>query len=181
MMTRNRHMRNYILVGYMGCGKTTVGKNLARICDMAFLDTDELIEQQQGRSISDIFATDGESAFRDMETAALREILAQKKEGLVISTGGGMAVREENRKLLKQLGMVFYLKAKPETVYERVKGDRKRPLLQCKDPLSRIRTMKEQREPAYIDAAHFIIEVDEYRQKQIAEMIKAKGEVEGIQ
>lgn len=173
-------MKNYILVGYMGCGKTTVGKNLARICNMTFLDTDELIEQQQGRSIRDIFATDGERAFRDMETAVLREMLEQKKERLVISTGGGMAVREENRELLKQLGMVFYLKAKPETVYERVKGDTKRPLLQCEDPLSRIRTMQEQREPAYIDAAHQVIEVDEYRQCEIAEKIKTVGKAEGI-
>lgn len=174
-------MKNIILVGYMGCGKTTVGKNLARICDMTFLDTDELIEEQQGRSISEIFATDGEAAFRDMETNVLREMLEQKKGGLVISTGGGMAVREENRALLKQLGMVFYLKAKPETVYERIKGDTKRPLLQCEDPLSRIREMQEQRGSAYEAAAHHMIEVDEYRQQEIAEMIKTTGTAEEIQ
>lgn len=172
-------MKNYILVGYMGCGKTTVGKNLARICNMTFLDTDEWIEQQQGRSIRDIFVTDGEAAFRDMETALLRKLLEQKRAGLVISTGGGMAVRKENRELLKQLGMVFYLKAKPETVYERVKTDTKRPLLQCNDPLSRIRSMQEEREPAYMDAASYVIEVDEYRQQQIAEMIKTKEKGEG--
>lgn len=173
-------MKNFILVGYMGCGKTTVGKNLARICRFTFLDTDELIERQQGRRISEIFATDGESAFRDMETAVLKELLAKKKNRLVISTGGGMAVREENRELLKKLGMVFYLKAKPETVYARVKGDTKRPLLQCEDPLSRIRSMQEQREPAYLEAAHHIIEVDEYRQCEIAEKIKKAGKAERI-
>lgn len=173
-------MKNIILVGYMGCGKTTVGKNLARICNFTFLDTDELIEEQQGRSISEIFATDGEAAFRDMETEVLKSMIEQQKERLVISTGGGMAVREENRGLLKQLGVVFYLKAKPETVYERVKGDTKRPLLQCDDPLSRIREMQEQREPAYKDAAHHVIEVDEYRQQEIAEKIKTIGETEGI-
>lgn len=174
-------MKNYVLVGYMGCGKTTVGKNLARICNMKFLDTDELIEQKQGRKISEIFATDGENAFRDMETAILRELLTQKKTGLVISTGGGMPVREENRQLLKELGMVFYLKAKPETVYERVKGDTKRPLLQCEDPLSRIRTMQEQREPAYMESAHFVVEVDKYRQSEIAEQLKIKGKEKRIQ
>ena len=168
-------MKNYVLVGYMGCGKTTVGKNLARICNMKFLDTDELIEEKQGRKISDIFATDGEQAFRDMETMVLQEMLNQKKTGYVISTGGGMPVREENRELLKKLGMVFYLKAKPETVYERVKGDTKRPLLQCEDPLGRIRTMQEQREAAYKDAAHYVVEVDEYKQSEIAEQIKIKG------
>lgn len=174
-------MKNYILVGYMGCGKTTVGKNLARINKMSFLDTDEMIEQQQGRKIGDIFAVDGENAFREMETEMLREMVEQKMEGCVISTGGGMPIREENRELLKKLGMVFYLRAKPETVYERVKGDTKRPLLQCEDPLNRIRAMQEQREPAYREAAHCVIEVDGYKQSQIAEQIKIKGRENGIQ
>ncbi len=173
-------MKNFILVGYMGCGKTTVGKNLARICRFTFLDTDELIEQQQGRTISEIFATDGEVAFRDMETEVLKDLLVKKKNRLVLSTGGGMAVREENRKLLRQLGKVFYLKAKPETVYERVKGDTKRPLLQCEDPLSRIRDMQIQRESVYMEAAHEVIEVDAYRQCEIAEKIKMIGKAEGI-
>ena len=153
-------MKNIILVGYMGCGKTTVGKNLARICEMAFLDTDELIEEQQGRTISEIFATDGEAVFRDMETQALKEMLKKKKEGFVISTGGGMPVREENRELLKQLGKVFYLKAEPETIYERVKGDTKRPLLQCENPLNRIQEMLAQREPADEETSHHVITVD---------------------
>ena len=108
-------MKNYILVGYMGCGKTTVGKNLARINKMSFLDTDEMIEQQQGRKIGDIFAVDGENAFREMETEMLREMVEQKTEGCVISTGGGMPIREENRELLKKLGMVFYLLIKSES------------------------------------------------------------------
>lgn len=164
----------------MGCGKTTVGKNLARLCEFTFLDTDELIEEQQGRSISEIFASDGEAAFRDMETEVLEEMLAQKKEGLILSTGGGMALREENRALLKQLGEVFYLKAEPETIYERVKGDTKRPLLQCEEPLSRIQEMIVQRGPAYEDVAHQIIQVDEYKQQEIAEMIKETGKAKGI-
>lgn len=173
-------MKNIILVGYMGCGKTTVGKNLARICELAFLDTDELIEEQQGRCISEIFATDGELAFRDMETQVLREMLEQKKEGYVISTGGGMPVREENRTLLNQLGKVFYLKAKPETIYERVKGDTKRPLLQCENPLNRIQEMLGQRESAYEETSHHVIAVDEWKQQAIAENIREIGKAEGI-
>lgn len=173
-------MKNIILVGYMGCGKTTVGKNLARICEMAFLDTDELIEEQQGRTISEIFATDGEAVFRDMETQALKEMLKKKKEGFVISTGGGMPVREENRTLLKQLGKVFYLKAEPETIYERVKGDTKRPLLQCENPLNRIQEMLAQREPAYEETSHHVIAVDEKRQQELAEYIREIGKAEGI-
>lgn len=173
-------MKNIILVGYMGCGKTTVGKNLARVCELSFLDTDEWIEEQQGRSISEIFASDGEAAFRDMETEVLREMLAEKKEGFILSTGGGMPVREENRVLLKQLGRVFYLQAEPETIYARVKGDTTRPLLQCEDPLSRIREMLMQRGAAYEDAAHWIIKVDAYKQQEIAEIIKEAGKAEGI-
>lgn len=173
-------MKNIILVGYMGCGKTTVGKHLARICGLDFLDTDELIEEQQGRSIREIFASDGEEVFRDMETQALKEMLEKKEDGFVISTGGGMAVREENRELLKQLGKVYYLKAEPETVYARIKGDTKRPLLQCEDPLSRIREMLVHREPAYEAAAHHIISVDDKRQQELAENIKATGKAEGI-
>ena len=173
-------MKNIILVGYMGCGKTTVGKNLARICEMAFLDTDELIEEQQGRTISEIFATDGEAVFRDMETQALKEMLKKKKEGFVISTGGGMPVREENRTLLMQLGKVFYLKAEPETIYERVKGDTKRPLLQCENPLNRIQEMLAQREPAYEETSHHVIAVGEKRQQELAEYIREMGKAEGI-
>lgn len=173
-------MKNIILVGYMGCGKTTVGKNLARVCEWSFVDTDEWIEEQQGRSISEIFASDGEAAFRDMETAVLREMLAGKKEGFILSTGGGMPVREENRALLKQIGRVFYLQAEPETIYERVKGDTTRPLLQCEDPLRRIQEMLVQRGPVYEDAAHQIIKVDEHNQQEIAEIIKEAGKSEGI-
>ena len=164
-------MNNVILVGYMGCGKTTIGKHLARIGKYRFVDTDEEIETQQGRSIRDIFATEGEAAFRDMETAYLEELLLQEKTGMVLSTGGGMPLRERNRELLQRLGTVIYLKTKPETVYERVKGDTKRPLLQCENPLARIREMLEKRGPLYDEAAHFIIEADALKQGEIAEMI----------
>lgn len=164
-------MNNIILVGYMGCGKTTIGKHLARIGRYRFVDTDEEIEIQYGRSISDIFATDGEEAFRDMETVYLETLLLEKKKGMVLSTGGGMPLRESNRQLLKRLGTVIYLRTKPETVYERVKGDTKRPLLQCENPLARIQEMIAKREPLYEEAAHHIIEADELKQGQIAEMI----------
>lgn len=164
-------MNNVILVGYMGCGKTTVGKNLARACNYLFVDTDEEIEKMQGRTITEIFATDGEAAFRDMETDYLKNMFQHNTEAIVLSTGGGIAVREENRALLQELGIVIYLKAKPETIYERVKGDTKRPLLQCEDPLQKIKEMLKLREPLYGKAANKIIEVDEYRQSQITDMI----------
>lgn len=164
-------MNNIILIGYMGCGKTTIGKHLARIGRYSFVDTDEEIEVQQGRSISDIFSTDGEEAFRGMETTYLEQLLAKKREGMVLSTGGGMPLREQNRMLLQQLGTVVYLKTRPETVYNRIKGDTKRPLLQCENPIARIEEMLEKRVPIYSEVACYTIETDNLKQGEIAELI----------
>lgn len=167
-------MKNIILIGYMGSGKTTVGKKLVKLMGYTFLDTDELIEQQQGRTISEIFAADGEEAFREMETKLLEQMLEEKKEQLVISTGGGMPLREENRTLLAGLGAVFYLKLEPETVYSRIKDDTKRPLLQCDNPLARIKEMLAVRGPIYESATQNIIQVDGMKQNEIAELIQKK-------
>lgn len=164
-------MKNIILTGYMGSGKTTIGKKLAKLTGYTFMDTDELIEQQQGRTISEIFAADGEEAFREMETKLLEQMLEEKKERLVISTGGGMPLREENKTLLAGLGVVFYLKLEPETVYNRIKDDTKRPLLQCDNPLARIKEMLAVRGPVYESAAQHIIQVDGIKQNEIAEQI----------
>lgn len=173
-------MRNIILTGYMGSGKSTVGKNLSKLNGCVFADTDEMIEQQQGRSINDIFAQEGEEAFRNMETALLKQFINEGREGLVISTGGGMPVREENRRLLNQLGTVVYLKAAPETIYDRLKGDTKRPLLRCEDPLTRIREMLAKRAPFYEAGARYIVEVDRLRQaeteQRIMDMVEAQEE-----
>lgn len=163
---------NIILIGYMGCGKTTVGKNLARITGYTFTDTDEMIEKEQGRTISEIFATDGEEAFRKMETKLLEQLIQEQSTQLVISTGGGMPLREKNRKLLAELGTVIYLQTKPQTVYERIKDDTKRPLLQCEDPLARINEMLAVRGPIYESATDNIIPVDDLRQSEIAELIR---------
>ena len=169
-------MKNIILVGYMGCGKTTVGESIAEATRYTFADTDEMIVAQQGRSISDIFAQDGEPAFRDMETALLVKMLTEKNDTCVIFTGGGMPVQKENRNLLRQLGTVVYLRAKPETVYERIKGDTTRPLLQCENPMERIREMIKSRNPAYEEAAELVIDVDDLTQREVAEQIIRKTE-----
>ncbi|MGN1171435.1 MAG: shikimate kinase, partial [Lachnospiraceae bacterium] len=108
-------MDNIILIGYMGCGKTTLGIRLSYHMRIPFLDTDKLIEKNENREISGIFAQDGEEAFREMETETLRTLLRDKTRK-VISTGGGLPLREENRRLLKELGTVVYLRAEPETV-----------------------------------------------------------------
>lgn len=164
-------MNNIILTGYMGCGKTTVGKILANLTNRKFIDTDELIEIQEKKSISDIFAKEGELSFRDMETALLKKMISEKSSGLVIATGGGMSLREENRELLSLLGTVFYIRVTPETVYERLKDDKTRPLLQCDNPKERIREMLQGREPAYEAAADIVIDADSITQEAAAEKI----------
>lgn len=152
-------MDNIVLIGFMGCGKTTVGIRLSYAMRRTFLDTDRLIEKEQGREISRIFAREGEESFRRLETEMLKR-LADTQQGVIIATGGGTPVKKENRGLLKRLGRVVYLEVKPETVYERVKGDTKRPLLQCERLLERIRELMEAREEAYREAADVVISVD---------------------
>lgn len=150
---------NYVLIGFMGSGKTSVGVRLSYLLKRAFADTDKMIEEREGKSISEIFATEGEAAFRDKETQLLSE-LTKSFRGKVLSVGGGTPLREENRKLLKQLGTVIYLRIRPETVYKRLQGDTTRPLLQCDNPLERIATLLEQRKEIYEDAADIVVDVD---------------------
>lgn len=153
-------MDNIILIGFMGCGKTTVGVKLSYRLRRTVVDTDKEIEKEEKRAISDIFATDGEEYFRDRETACLRKMLGSMSNQ-IISVGGGLPLREENRALLRKLGQVFYLRARPETIYERVKHDTTRPLLQGPDPQEKIRTLLTKRDRAYTEAADVIIDVDD--------------------
>lgn len=141
-----------------------------------FVDTDEMIVEQQRRSINEIFATDGEQMFRDMETALLRQLIAEKKEHMVISTGGGMPLRVENRQLLTSLGKVVYLKASPKTIYDRIKGDMTRPLLQCENPMKRIEEMIAAREPLYDQAAMIVVDVNVLKQLEVTLKIIEKCE-----
>ena len=152
-------MGNVILIGFMGSGKTTVGIRLSYRLRKPVIDTDKEIEREEKRSISDIFATDGETYFRDKETACLKK-LVKNGGNQIISAGGGLPLREENRVLLHKLGQVFYLKASPRTIYERLKHDTTRPLLQVEDPQSKIRTLLDERDAYYRDAADVIVDVD---------------------
>lgn len=152
-------MGNVILIGFMGCGKTTVGLKLSYRLRRSIIDTDKEIEKEEKRTISEIFATDGEPYFRERETACLRKLI-ESTNNQIISVGGGLPLREENRRLLHELGQVFYLCAKGETIYERVKGDTTRPLLQVEDPLTRIETLLLERDPYYREAADVVITVD---------------------
>lgn len=164
-------MGNVILIGFMGSGKTTVGLRLSYRLRRPVIDTDKEIEREEQRTISDIFATDGEAYFRDRETACLRKLI-ESANNQIISVGGGLPVREQNRELLHELGQVFYLRAKGETIYERVKDDTTRPLLQGGDPLSKIRTLLDERDPCYRAAADVVIAVDGKSFEQILNEIE---------
>ncbi len=150
---------NIILIGFMGSGKTTVGIRLSWKLKMPVEDTDKLIERRAGRSISEIFAGEGEASFRAMETALLEEI-SQGSFARILSVGGGTPVNPVNRQLLKKCGTVVYLRLRPETVYARIKEDTTRPLLQCENPLEKISSLMEERKAAYEECADIIIDVD---------------------
>lgn len=151
---------NIILIGYMGCGKTTLGKKISYRERVALLDTDKRIEQKQKKTINEIFDEDGESAFRQMETECLKEFL-EYSDRYIISVGGGLPMKEENRVLMKQLGTVIYLKAEPDTIYNRLKNDTTRPLLRGDNPKEKIKSMIEMRNPYYEAAADYIVCVDD--------------------
>ena len=163
-------MRNVILIGFMGCGKTTVGLKLSYKLRRTVIDTDKEIEREEKRSISDIFAADGEGYFRDRETTCLKKLM-KNSGNQIISVGGGLPMREENRRLLHELGQVFYLRASAETIYDRVKHDTTRPLLQGDDPMDKIRTLLDERDTYYRDASDIIVDVDNKEFEQILDEI----------
>jgi shikimate kinase len=140
---------NIILTGFMGCGKTTVGRLLAEELDYDFTDTDQLIEERFKMTVQEIFATKGEKAFREMESEIARELGGQ--DGLVISTGGGMMLNAHNVAALSGNGPVFCLVATPEEIFKRISSDRKnnRPLLDTSNPLERISQLIKDREQSY--------------------------------
>ena len=158
-----RHLsggHNVILTGFMGAGKTSVGKYAAKHWGLPFIDTDQEIERETGMAISDLFAKEGEEAFRQMETETLRRLVG-KKVHAVISVGGGLPLREENRALLKQLGQTVYLDVSPDTVMERIGGDvSDRPMLQGENVRERITGLLTLRKPLYLKAADHSVSVD---------------------
>jgi len=165
-------MENVILTGFMGCGKSSMGIKLSYRMKMPLLDTDKMIEKKQGCTISELFEKQGEETFRNLETECIRKIAGQKGV-YVISVGGGLPVREENRKILKELGMVVYLRIRPETVYDRLKEDTTRPLLQGDSPMEKIEELMDKREMFYEEAADLIIDADDLDTEEIiSEIVK---------
>jgi shikimate kinase len=146
-----------VLIGLPGSGKTTVGRQLARRLRIPFVDSDHVIEQRLGLSISEYFAQAGEEKFRDFEQTVIED-LTSSATPQVLSTGGGAILRSENRIFMRDRGQVVYLRSFPEEIYRRLKNDTSRPLLQVDDPLAKLRELFEARDPLYRETAHFIME-----------------------
>ncbi len=167
---------NLILCGMMGSGKTTIGIKIADRTSLRWYDTDELIVDKHGK-ISDIFEYYGEPHFRKLETEIVRE-LAQK-DGLVISTGGGLVLKKENNELLQRNGKIVFLRATPETLAGRLKVDGTRPLLQTSAETLKGRLMRllQERAPVYELVSDYIVDVDGKTPEEIAEEIIALTDI----
>lgn len=149
---------NIFLIGFMGCGKSTISDHLCKEYGMKRIEMDEQIEREEGKSIPEIFAEKGEAYFRELETDLLKRI--QTKDHVVVSCGGGTAMRECNVLEMKKRGRIVLLSASPETVFKRVRYSHNRPLLEGNMNVEYIRSLMEQRSPKYEAAADIIVKTD---------------------
>lgn len=159
---------NIVLIGFMGTGKTDVGRCLAQRLSWKFFDTDDMIEEQTGCSIADLFAKGGENAFRDLESQTV-ELLALTDQS-VISTGGGVPLRASNMAALEKNGKVVCLTASPDRILERLHLDQSRPLLKTSDPKTRVQTLLAERQTAY-SRASVTVSTDGLNVQQVADEI----------
>jgi shikimate kinase len=163
--------RNLVLVGFMGSGKSSVGRILSSLTGFALVDTDTLVAQEAGQSIPEIFRRHGEERFRELETKVLQSLVG--RIGLIVATGGGVVTIEENRKILTEIGTVVWLDASPEQLYQRVKHS-KRPLLQTDDPRRTVEELYRAREPLYRQVAAIHIDSGSLTHRQTAEAVLAR-------
>ena len=161
--------RNLVLIGFMGTGKTTIGRILAARLGYPFVDSDRKLESQEGKSISEIFEQAGEAVFRGKE----KEMIARlsRYTGTVIATGGGVVLDEENVKRLRRNGILVLLQASPEVILERTGRRQNRPLLAVEEREERVRSLLSQREEVYTQAADVVIDTSECGPQEIAEKI----------
>ena len=171
--------KNIILVGFMGSGKSVVGKALARLTGRSMVDADAELVQRAGRPISQIFQDDGERAFRELERSVISDLCSQSSK--IIAAGGGSFVDPDNRRLMLANGLVFCLSARPETILQRIARTQQRensaggkapvrPLLAGDDPLVRIKDLLAQRAEAYA-LAHYTVETDSLSPRQVADKV----------
>jgi shikimate kinase len=170
--------RQLALIGLPGSGKSTVGRQLARRLGLAFHDSDHEIELRIGCTIREFFEREGEPAFRDIEEQVIRE-LTEGGAG-VLATGGGAVLRAENRQRLRESAHVVYLRSSPDELYRRLRQDRQRPLLQVADPLQRLRTLYDERDPLYRETCHFVIETGRPSVSTLVNMVLMQLELAGV-
>lgn len=165
--------RNIVLFGFMGCGKSTVGAELAHNLRRELVDTDALIEQSEGMSISEIFARHGEQYFRDREHEVCVQLAERKR--LIISAGGGALTFRRNTEALRKGCELVLIDVPPEVIYERLKYDTSRPLLQCEDKMAAIRSLYERRDAIYRQAADHTVNGNQPRGFVALDIMKVVG------
>jgi len=163
------HKESIFLIGPMGAGKSTVGRILAERLNYEFIDSDHVIERRTGASIPMIFDIEGESGFRDREESVVDDLTAHPQ--IVLATGGGVVERENNRKHLRSRGFVVYLKSPVESLIQRTKHDRNRPLLQQGNPAKVLQELMLKREPWYIEMADLVIETQQMPVHRVVKQI----------
>ncbi len=167
-MSPERRIRNLALTGFMGSGKSSVGHAVSKRLGFEFLDTDHLVERRAGLSIPEIFEREGETGFRELERQVVTELAT--RENLVISTGGGVGANPELLASLKRHALVIWLWASPETIWQRVRRQAHRPLLEVPDPEGRIRELLAQREPVYRQA-DVLLNADVRQTAEVADQV----------
>lgn len=178
LLDSSRLLMNLALIGMPGCGKSTVGRHLARHLGLRFVDADTELEARIGMPIRAYFELHGEPAFRDEEEAVIEGL--SHGQGLLIATGGGVVLRQANREALHARCKVFYMRATPEELFRRLRHDTHRPLLQVADPLKRLRDLYRERDPLYRRAAHFTVETTRPSVQGLQHMILMQLELAGL-
>jgi len=171
-------MTRIALIGMPGSGKSSVARQLARRLHLPMVDTDDLIESRECRSIAEIFAAEGEAYFRDLEEAVIHEVT--QREAVVISTGGGAVLRRANRMALRERCHVFYLRASPDELHRRLKRTTHRPLLQVPNPAARVRELHAARDPLYREAAHYVVDTGRPSVGALSNMVVSQLELAGL-
>ena len=161
---------NVFLVGMMGAGKTTVGKLLAQQLGKTFLDSDEEIQRRTGVTIPHIFDVEGEAGFRQREAQAIHDLVL--RDNIVLATGGGAVLAEQNRVALRGNGVVVYLKSSVHDLWQRTRHDRNRPLLQTADPRAKLKELYELRDPIYMQVADLVIPTGKQSAHSVLERLK---------
>lgn len=167
------------LVGLPGSGKSTIGRHLARRLQLELIDTDALIEKRLGETIRAFFEREGEERFRQVEHETLRDALTHPRR-CVMATGGGIVLREDNRRLLARGAIVVYLRSSPEDLARRLRHDRQRPLLQVAHPLAKLRELYRVRDPLYREVAHFTVETGRPSVALLTQTIATQLELGGL-